>query len=74
LKDAYALTGAPGWINTDKHRFKVTQQPGRRTLDKNRLRLELADLRDSETEADELIRRCEQEGRAFARLVVNPIN
>jgi len=74
LKDAYALTGASGWINADRHRFRVTRQAGRRTLDKNRLRLELADLCDSETNADELIRRCEQEGRAFSRLVINPIN
>jgi hypothetical protein len=74
LKDAYALSGASGWINTDRHRFKVTQQTGRRTLDTNRLRLELAELCDSEDEADTLLRCCEQEGRSFSRLVVNPIN
>ena len=74
LKDAYALSGASGWINTDSHRFKTKQQPGRRTLDKDKLRLELCELCGSDLEAEEVIRRCELEGRSFSRFVVNAIN
>ncbi len=37
IKDAYALTSLQGdWVNTGTRRFKVTQQKGRRTLNKDK--------------------------------------
>jgi len=74
LKDAYALSGMAGkWINTGSHRFRVTSQNGRRTLNRDRLYQELLPV-IGEEKADTLLARCEQEGRAFSRLVINAIN
>ena len=74
LKDAYALSTMQGdWISTGSHRFRVTTSSGRRTLNRDRLRKELARSRGEEN-AEDLLTRCEQEGRAFSRLVINAIN
>jgi hypothetical protein len=74
LKDAYALSGMAGnWINTGSHRFRVTSQNGRRSLNRERLHQELStSLR--EEKADAILARCEQESRSFFRLVINKIN
>ena len=79
LKDAYALsTMQGGWINTGSHRFRVTSSNGRRTLDREALRSELTEIfhfeKLDEIDVDALLKRCEQEGRAFSRLVINEIN
>ena len=74
LKDAYALSGSTGWVNADSHRFRMKQQAGRRTLDKEKLRQELFELCGSEYEADRLIARCELEGRPFSRFDISKIN
>lgn len=74
LKDVYALSTMQGnWINTGSHRFRVTTSSGRRTLNRDRLREELTRSRGEEN-AEDLLTRCEQEGRAFSRLVINAIN
>jgi len=74
LKDAYALSDIAGdWINTGSHRFRVTPQNGRRSLNRDRLYQELIPV-IGEEKADTLLARCEQEGRAFSRLVINAIN
>ena len=74
LKDAYTLSGVAGdWINTGSHRFKVSQHPGRRTLNRNALRLELLDALGDEHAAEKLISWCEIEGKPFSRLTINPI-
>jgi len=74
LKDTYALSGMAGdWINTGSHRFRVTPQNGRRSLNRDRLYQELLPV-IGEEKADTLLTRCEQEGRAFSRLVINAIN
>ncbi|MCL2123663.1 MAG: hypothetical protein FWH34_06185 [Desulfovibrionaceae bacterium] len=74
LKDAYALSGMAGnWINTGSHRFRVTPQNGRKSLNRDRLHQELT-IALGESKADDLLARCEQEGRPFPRFVVNAIN
>ena len=74
LKDAYALSGMTGdWINAGSHRFRVSQHPGRRTLNRDALRLELLDVLGDEHAAEKLISWCEVEGRPFSRLTINPI-
>lgn len=79
LKDTYALsTLQGGWLNTGSHRFRVTTSSGRRTLDREALRSELTEIFHfenlDEIDVDALLKRCEQEGRAFSRLVINEIN
>ena len=74
LRTAYALSDVSGsWINAGAHRFRVSAQNGRRTLNKEQLRLELSAVL-GEDEADALIARCESEGKPFDRLLVNKIN
>lgn len=78
LKDAYALSCMAGdWINADTHRFRVSLQAGRRTLDRAALREALETLFRAENldiNVDALLARCEREGRPFRRLTINPIN
>jgi hypothetical protein len=74
LKDAYALSNVAGWINTGSHRFRVASSNGRRTLNRERLCRELSAFTRGEDKADDLLTRCEQEGRAFSRLVINEIH
>lgn len=79
LKDAYALSSMKGdWINAGSHRFRVTSSNGRRTLDREALRSELTEIfhfeKLDEIDVDALLKRCEQEGRAFSRLLINEIN
>ncbi len=74
LRIAYALSDVGGsWINAGRHRFRVSAQNGRRTLNKEQLRLELS-AAFGEEKADEIIARCESEGKPFDRLTVSRIN
>jgi hypothetical protein len=75
IKAAYALTPAnEDWVHAGSYRCKVAQQAGRRTLDKDKLRLELMSLTGSHDEADQLLARCESQGQSFDRLTISPIN
>ena len=74
LKTAYALSDAYGsWISAGSQRFRVSTQAGRRTLNKDQLRLELSAVL-GEDDADALITRCESQGKPFDRLTVSTIN
>ncbi len=74
LRSAYALCDVGGsWIDAGHHRFRVSAQNGRRTLNKEQLRLELMAVLGEE-KADEIIARCESEGKPFDRLTVSRIN
>ncbi|GAB6113155.1 hypothetical protein [Desulfomicrobium salsuginis] len=74
LRTAYALSDVGGsWINAGQHRFRVSAQNGRRTLNKEQLRLELMAVL-GEGKADEIIAKCESEGKPFDRLTVSRIN
>lgn len=74
LKTAYALSDAyESWISAGNQRFRVSTQAGRRTLNKDQLRLELSKVL-GEDDADALITRCESEGKPFDRLTVSKIN
>ena len=73
LKDACTLFGTAGWINADAYRFRVSMQPGRRTIDREFLRLELATCL-GEMQAEAIISRCERTGAPFQKLIVSKIN
>jgi len=74
LRTAYVLSDVGGsWINAGSHRFRVSAQAGRRSLNKEQLRLELMAVL-GEQKADEIIARCESEGKPFDRLNVSKIN
>ena len=75
IKAAYAISQAQGdWIHAGSYRCKVAQQAGRRTMDKDKLRLELLSLTGSHDDADQLLARCESQGQPFERLTISPIN
>ena len=74
LRAAYALSDVGGsWINAGSHRFRVSAQNGRRTLNKEQVRLELSAV-IGEEQADAIIAMCESEGKPFDRLTVSRIN
>ncbi len=74
LKTAYRLSDVGGnWINAENQRFRVSSQSGRRTLNRDQLRLELSAIL-GEDDADALLARCESEGKSFERLMVSTIN
>ncbi|NCD34968.1 MAG: hypothetical protein EOL87_16320 [Spartobacteria bacterium] len=74
LRTAYALSDVGGaWVSAGSHRFRVSTQAGRRTLNKDQLRLELSAVL-GEDDADALITRCESEGKPFDRLNISKIN
>lgn len=74
LKTAYRLSDVSGnWINADNLRFRVSSQSGRRTLNREQLRWELAAIM-GEDKAEALLARCESEGKPFERLMVSKIN
>jgi hypothetical protein len=74
LKTAYRLSDASGnWINVGGQRFRVSSQSGRRTLNREQLRWELAAVM-GEDKAEALLARCESEGKPFERLMVSKIN
>jgi hypothetical protein len=74
LRTAYALSDVGGaWIDAGSHRFRVSAQNGRRTLNKEQLRLELTTVLGEE-KADAIITKCESEGKPFDRLTVSRIN
>ena len=74
LKTVYRLSDVGGnWINVDNQRFRVSSQSGRRTLNREQLRLELSAIL-GEDDCDTLLARCESEGNSFERLMVSKIN
>jgi hypothetical protein len=74
LRTAYALSDVGGaWVSAGSYRFRVSTQAGRRTLNKDQLRLELSAVL-GEDDADALIARCESEGNPFDRLNISNIN
>ena len=60
------------WIEAGQHRLRVTEQAGRKTLDKNLLIAELAPVM-GEKNALQLLTDCETEGAPFARIYTNII-
>ncbi len=73
LKTAYQLSDVCGrWISSGNFRFKVSEQSGRRSLNKEKLRLELMNILGEE-KTDEIFSRCEAFGKPFERLFVSAI-
>jgi hypothetical protein len=76
LKALAGLLGPPGqWINGHKHRFRVSSQAGKVTLDQNLLKAGLSQVgRLDENELALLLASAQKTGRPFDRLQVSTIN
>lgn len=77
LKHAYYLSGIEDWIETDFHRFRLITTNGRKTLNRDTLRLELEKVfcanRIPVTEIEGLLTRCEIVGEPSSRLTIKEI-
>ncbi len=76
LKALAALMGRPGqWINGRTHRFRISSQAGKVTLDHNLLKsgLEQGDGMD-EKKLSAMLASAQKVGRPFERLQISPIN
>lgn len=77
IKHAYSLSGLEDWIETDFHRFRLTTTSGRKTLNRDTLRLELEKIfcanKIPVTEIEGLLTRCETVGEPSSRLTIKEI-
>ncbi len=76
MKALAALMGRPGqWINSRTHRFRISSQAGKVTLDQNVLKagLEQGGGMD-EKKLSALLASAQKVGRSFERLQISPIN
>lgn len=77
IKHAYSLSGLEDWIETDFHRFRLTTTSGRKTLNRDTLRLELEKVFCANkipiTEIEGLLTRCEVVGEPSSRLTIKEI-
>lgn len=78
LKLACRLSGTQNWISSGQHRFRCITAAGRRSLNREALHDELADIFRFEhlddIDVDALLSRCEREGAAASRLIINTIS
>lgn len=76
LKQAYQLSDTNDWITAGKQRFRCSYSSGRRILDRELLTQELRNIFSaenlSESDLDELFRKCEMLGKPSSRLSVSP--
>lgn len=63
----------PGWLTAGDYRFRVTTQPGRRTIDQAALLAELLALTGAEEAATQVLGRIQKTGRPFERLTVSRV-
>ncbi len=57
-----------GWLSTGSYRFKVTQIPGRKTINHNRLSEFVGE------NVEDVIHQCQESGKPYSRLYVSRIN
>lgn len=77
LKQAHALMGTKDWIDTGGHRFRMSMVSGRKSLDQDALKTEIADILHgfgSEIDVEALFTACMKQGNSFPRLTISPIN
>lgn len=78
LKLTHSLHESKEWINTGRHRFRVTNASGRKLLDTDRLREELEEIflaaQICDIDIKALFGRCIREGEPSSRLTIMPIN
>ncbi|WP_291441333.1 hypothetical protein [Desulfovibrio sp.] len=78
LKLVHRQSGTRDWVDTGKHRFRMSVAAGRSTLNREALHEELTDIFRFEglgdIDVDALLARCERTGAPFERLFIAPIN
>ena len=78
LKLVHRQAGTRDWVDTGKHRFRMSVTAGRSTLNREALHEELTDIFRFEgvggIDVDALLARCERTGAPSERLTISPIN
>ncbi len=77
LKQAHQLSETRDWIETGGHRFRLAKVSGRKVLQADILKEELAGIFSSinlQLDVDALFERCVRQGAAFPRLTIAPVN
>lgn len=77
LKQSFRLSGTKDWIDTGAHRFRMSMVAGRKSLDQDALKSELADIlhgMDSDIDVDDLFSGCQKQGASFPRLTISAVS
>lgn len=78
LKLVHRQSGTRDWVDTGKHRFRMSVTAGRSTLNREALHEELTAIFRFEglgnIDVDALLARCERVGSPFEKLSISPIN
>lgn len=77
LKQSFRLSGTKDWIDTGAHRFRMSMVAGRKSLDQEALKSEIADIlhgMDSEIDVDDLFAGCQKQGASFPRLIISAVS
>lgn len=77
LKQAHGLSGTKDWIDTGEHRFRMSMVAGRKSLNQDALKTEIADILHgygSEIDVNDLFAGCTKQGASFPRLTISQIN
>lgn len=77
LKQAHGLSGTRDWIDTGEHRFRMSMVAGRKSLNQDALKTEIADILHgygSEIDVNDLFAGCMKQGASFPRLTISQIN
>lgn len=77
LKQAHSLTNTNDWIDTGAHRFRMSMVSGRKSLNQDALKMELADIfhgMGSEIDIDALFAGCMKQAASFPRLTISAVN
>ena len=76
IKSTYHLINGDnrGWLSTSEYRFKVSQMPGRKSIDRDKLNQKLAgQIRDG-TSVDDVLDQCQKTSSPYERLYISKIN
>lgn len=76
IKNTYRLMNGDdkGWLTTSGYRFRVSQMPGRKSLDRDKLHQRMAgQIRDG-TSVDDLLDQCQKTSASYDRLYISKIN
>ncbi len=76
IKNTYRLINGDnsGWLNTSGYRFKVSQMPGRKSLDRDKLHQKMAGQVPDGTSVDDVLDQCQKTSAPYERLYVSRIN
>lgn len=76
IKNTYCMVNADNsdWLNTPSYRFKVSQMPGRKSLDRDKLRQMILTYLHDDTIVEHILNQSQKTSAPFERLYVSKIN